>query len=230
MADDPTIVDRHSGVLDRPGFAPGLDRANRMVTQMPARPMSMPEDLHRARPWPSDLPMLLDGDLLQVTNDGSTRLVFRWARKNYVIEAGETEWVLFQALVNSLGDPRSMEGSMVKYDDPDSSTGKGIIPRREEEWTRLFAKYAIANEDLIELESKSPQVTVKNTKGMRVHFPVEDPRMLPFPAPPHDDPGMTSDVTRMMDGIRGENDDLRSRVESLEALLQAEITRRGETS
>lgn len=164
-----------------------------------------------------DLPFLLDGDFLKVQNDGSTTVDFRWARKHYIIEPGGEMFVAFEALVDALGDPRSMEGQVVKYNDGQGS--KGIVMERYAELSRLFARYAVEQENIDELVSRAPRVRVETLSGQKVIFPSSRPDMLPFPVPMIDERAVNSDTTRMIDSVAAENAELRDRAATLEERL-----------
>src|SRR5271167_1811649 len=71
-------------------------------------------------------PFLMDGDFLRVTNRSqSDTYVFEWNRKAYVIEPGKDKFVAFEALVDHMGDPRSMENEFQRYSD--GNGGKGVV-------------------------------------------------------------------------------------------------------
>ena len=198
-----------------------------MTTAMKRAGVSQPEDRHVAKPA-RDLPFLLDGDFLQVTNDDVKTWDFRWARKHYPISPNDTTFVPFEALVNALGDPRSMDNSLVKYSDGQGN--KGIVMDRHAEITRLFALYAIENEDIDKMVTAAPRVTVKTLSGQVVRFPSQLPDMLPWPAPLIDDHAVNSDTSRMIDAVAAENSELRDSIARLEARLDKEIAGREGTT
>lgn len=185
--------------------------------------VSQPEDRHVAKPI-RDLPFLLDGDFLQVTNDDKRTWDFRWNRKHYPIEPGQQGFVPFEALVNSLGDPRSMDNQLVKFSDAEGT--RGIIMDRHAEITRLFAIYSVENENLDELVTKAPKVEVRTLSGQMVRFPSQMPDMLPWPAPQVDPFHINSDTSRMIDEVAAQNEDLRGKIAQLEARLDDEVARR----
>jgi hypothetical protein len=168
----------------------------------------------------------MDGDFLQVTNDDVKTWDFRWSRKHYVVPPNEQGFVPFEALVNSLGDPRSMENQIVKYSDGDGN--KGIVMDRYNEITRLFAMYSVQNENLDELVDKAPKVTVRTLHGQMVRFPTQKPDMLPFPVTFIDEHSVNSDTMQITDRLAAENNEFRERIADLESKLDRAIqTREG---
>ncbi len=203
--------------LDEPEFG------DVMVTEMKKSNVSQPEDRHKARP-PRDLPFLMDGDWFSVTNNDVKTWDFRWARKHYILEPNETMMVPFEALVSALGDPRSMDNSLVKFSDGQGN--KGIVMDRYTELTRLFAMYAIENESMDDLVKRAPKITAKTLKGQVVRFPSQMPDMLPFPVMLVDDHAINSDTTKMIDAVAAENQELRDSIARLEDRLDKEISGR----
>lgn len=224
--------------LDMPEFAPQIPPGTVTTTEKPhGRAIVQPEDRHLSKATPRDLPFLLDGDLLMVTNDEPNKPVtFRWARKSYTIEPGDTAPVPFEALVNDLGDPRSADNAVTDFND--GNGGKGIVMTRHAELSRLFAIYAIEGENLESwtdqktgetkpgLVDKTPRVRVETLAGQPVRFPGQNPNMLPLPAMVVDEHKVNSDTTRMIDAVAAENEQLRDRVAALETFLQGEVERR----
>jgi hypothetical protein len=218
--------------LDAPRFAP-LDKTVE-VTEMKTGNISQPEDKAQVKSKSRDLPYLMDGDMLQVTNDDTKTLDFQWAKKHYIVEPGQTGWVIFEALVEALGDPRSMDNMISKYNDGNGN--EGLVLPRHMELSRLFARYAVFNEQLEDvmdkgtlvpgLTSKAPKVRVSTMNGQRVTFPSQRPDMLPFPVALIDDAKINTDMTRVVDQLHAENAEYKERLDRLEAALQEEIARR----
>lgn len=201
------------GMLDMPAFAPD---PHMRVGHMKQGGVSQPEDRHVSRP-PRDLPFLIDGDMLQVHNDGTTPFLFRWARKAYMCNPGQTAFVPFEACANQLGDPRSVEGEMVKFDDGQGN--RGVVMTRYEEICRLFAMYAVQEENIQELVDKGPKLSVTTMTGQKVNFPIHLPDMLSFPVNKVDSRAVNSDVARMHQNLQAENDELRERTARMEAQM-----------
>lgn len=199
------------GMLDMPAFAPEPDTM--LVTRAKVGHVSQPEDRQIARP-PRDLPFLIDGDMLQVHNDGTVPFLFRWARKAYLVNPGADQFVPFEACANQLGDPRSIDGEMVKFDDGQGN--KGIVLTRYEEICRLFAMYAIREESIQDLVDAAPKLSIHTMTGVRVNFPIHIPDMLSFPVNKVDSRAVNSDVARMYQNLQAENDELRDRTERME--------------
>jgi hypothetical protein len=221
--------------LDQPEFAP-RDTGTVMTTEMPRGvPIVQPEDRHLTKATPRDTPFLLDGDLLMVTNDEDHPVSFRWAKKTYVIEPGEERPVPFEALVNALGDPRSADQAVTKFND--GNGGKGLVMTRYDEISRLMAVYAIEGENLETwrdrdgvqkpgLLDRVPVVRVKTLSGQRVIFPGQKPDMLPLPAMNEEEHPVNNDQTKRTDALAAENEELRTRIENLESFLQGEVEKR----
>ena len=211
-----------NGALREPQFAPEVPEP--MVTVMP-KGATQPEGRHVTRPAGSrDKPFLSDDDLLQVTNDMDKDIDFRWGGKHYVVPARGTEWVIFQALVNQLGDPRSVENATTRFSD--AKGNKGIIMSRYDELSRLFAIYAVEQESLQGLVEKAWKVRVETMHGDRVHFPCQLPDMPAFPVALVEENRVNSDVTRMFDQVNSENTELRDRIARMEELMDTQIRER----
>jgi hypothetical protein len=178
---------------------------------------------HLSKTPPKDLPFLMDGDFLKVKNDDSRVVVFRWARKYYTLEPGQEMFVIFEALVDALGDPRSCDTVPTVYNDGNGSMG--VVMERYAELTRLFARYGIEQENIDLLVAVAPKVRIETLSGQKVHFPSQRPDMLPFPVPMVDDRAVNSDPSRMIDSVAAENAELRERVSSYENRLD-EMQRR----
>lgn len=207
------------GQLAEPEFAPTSEV---QVTRMRKGHVSQPEDRHVARA-PRDLPFLIDGDILQVENEEKVTVLFRWARKAYACKPGEVTFVPFEALVNQLGDPRSVPGEVLSFDDGNGV--KGVVLSRYEELTRLFAMYGIEQENVDNLVQKAPKLTVRTMTGQKVNFPSMLPDMIGFPVNTPENL-VNSDVTRMHENLRSENEDLRERLERMESQMDEVIRSR----
>jgi hypothetical protein len=233
------MTESHRGVNDLangplaggPRFAPDADlmkaeqkgpRSSSAVTQ--------PQDrLVMRRPRNDEPPFLVDGDMLDVINDGHKPVIFRWARRRYVVEVGEQAFVPFEALVDALGDPRSVENATVRYDD--GAGNRGLVASRYEELVRLFAHYAVQGESVEDLVSSPhvPKVRVFTLAGQQVFFPCSIPDATALPVANADEGHVNADVTRMIDKVRGENTDLKARLDALESALE-ETYRERETA
>lgn len=205
--------------LDEPQFA---DRQV-MVTEKKVAHVSQPEDRHISRPA-RNLPFLMAGDFLQVINDDVRTWDFVWERKHYVVEPGDTTFVPFEALVDNMGDPRSMDGQLVTYSDGDGN--KGVVMDRNWELMRLFARYAVENDILDDLVEVAPKITVKTLTGQVVRFPSQMPDMMPWPTPQVNPFAVNADTTKMIDQVTAENAELRNQVDRLEARMDAALALR----
>jgi len=210
--------------------APAMDPApprSRGVTVIPMRSrgvVSQPEDRHKARK--ADRPFLLEHDILAVKNTDDVTWEFRWDRRRYPIRPQETGYVPFPAVAMRMGDPRSMENEVVKYNTEDGQ--RGICVTRHEELTRLCGLYGVF-EDPINypginkidlLVDYAPKMEVTTMEGDPVIFPVQQPDMVAFPVPNAPEPGKeNSDMRRLTDKLQSENEDMRAELESMRQLI-----------
>lgn len=211
--------------LGEPEFAPALNPQVEVARQKVGN-ISQPEDRIKTKSVGRDLPFLLDGDFLKVRNlDNAKTQVFRWARKAYTLEPGQEGFVPFEALVDVLGDPRSNDDEVVRYNDGNGT--RGIVMRRHEELSRGFARYAVENESIDVLQSRAPNVAVETLNGQRVVFPFQRPDMLPFPVPMVDEKNLAKPVdSATIDRINADNEELREQIGRLTERLDAELKRR----
>jgi hypothetical protein len=198
--------------------------------------IEQPDDRIKVKAHGKGAPFLMDGDFLKVTNrSGSETYVFEWNRKVFVLGPAESKFVLFEALVDKLGDPRSMEREVQKYNDGNGN--QGIVMERSFEMDRLFSRYAVLGSHLddtkdkegqivLGLLSKTPHVEVETLNGERVVFPASRPDMLPFPIANVDERRVRSDTTQALDKLESENADMRSALEEMNKRLDAEIRKR----
>lgn len=197
------------------------ERGDMKVVAMKTRGVSQPEDRHRERP--AAKPFLMEHDLLTVRNDDSVPWKFEWDRRQWVLKPGQVTYIPFPAVVNKLGDPRSVEGTRIRYYSADSQT-RGIIPSRYETLCSLFAAYGIRGENVDALVDFAPKVTVTTMQGQPVTFPCQNPNMLPFPTPQDPEPGREgNDSKRMIDAMADRNADLEQEVASLRALVEERL-------
>ena len=196
--------------------------------------VAMPEDRHTTRRVERNA-LLMDGDFLKVTNRDRKTVTFRWARKVYPIEPGTAMFVPFEACVEELGDPRSLDGERQKFNDGQGT--QGIIMERYDELRRGFAKYGIANERIegvtlsngeyqTGLVDVTPRVEVETLQGVRIQFPFLKPDMTALPIINIDAKRVDSDSLRMNQELQAENDELRERQDRLEETVQALLAQR----
>jgi hypothetical protein len=198
--------------------------------------IAQPDDKITKRSHNRGAPFLMDGDFLKVTNrHPADTYVFEWAQKVYVVAPAESKFVMFEALVDKLGDPRSMEGSYQRYNDGNGN--KGVVMERSFEMERLFSRYAVLGshlEDTVDkdgkkvlgLLSKTPHVEVETLNGERVIFPATRPDMLPFPLPNVDERNIRTDTTQALDKLEAENADMRESLNELNDKLDAMVRQR----
>jgi hypothetical protein len=217
--------------VNRPMFAPNPGEPE--ITTMNVPPKGQPEDMHVARRVAKSEIYLFDGDWVMVQNCDTHPLEFAWARRKWVVMPGETKPVMFEAAVDKLGDPRSVEGAVTHYDDGNGN--RGVVPERYNELTKLMARYGVREERIFDhvdevtkertlgLLSLAPKVNVTTMDGKPLTFPCQRHDMLPYPVPNLNPERVNSDMSRMIDAVTAENDDLRERVNQLEELVNRRL-------
>lgn len=233
-----------NGPMKEPEFAP--QDTSVQVTSVPRPGDNQPDDRHVTKTVSRDLPFLMDGDWLQVTNDDKVAIEFSWnrvanPRNRWVIQPGQTEFVIFEAVVNKLGDPRSEYGNRPRFDSgarPQNGAkgGQPYIPERYEELNRMFAMYGVREERLTDfvkilpdgkeeripgLQSLVPKVTVRTMAGQLIRFPAQAPEATPYPVP-NPTKQVGADVNRMFSQLEAEKDALAEKVRQLEQRMDAQ--------
>lgn len=182
--------------------------------------VNQPEDRHRSRP--ADRPFLLEHDILRVENIDDVTWEFRWDRRRYPIKPGDVGFVPFPAVVMKMGDPRSQEGEMVRFNTDDGQ--RGVIFTRHEEFCRLFAHYGVEQENLDELLDFAPRMKIETMQGEPVIFPVQQPDMVGFPVPDAPQLGKeNSDSRRMIDRLQASNEDMARELAEMRALIASKL-------
>jgi hypothetical protein len=171
-----------------------------------------------------------------VTNrSGTDTYVFEWNRKVAVVAPGQAKFVLFEALVDKLGDPRSMERESQRYNDGNGN--QGVVMSREFEMDRLFTRYAVLGSHINDTKDKdgsiipgllfkTPHVEVETLNGERVVFPAFRPDMLPFPIANVNEHRVRSDTISALDKLESENAEMREALNTLNERLTTEIRKR----
>lgn len=194
-----------------------------MVTEKKIAHVSQPEDRHVTRAA-RNLPFLMAGDFLKVDSQDVRTWDFVWERKHFTVEPHQSVFVPFEALVDNMGDPRSMDGQVQTFSDGDGN--KGIVMDRHWELMRLFARYAVENDTLDELVEKAPKIHVETLTGQAVQFPSQRPDMMPWPTPQVNPYAVNADTTKMIDQVTAENAELRDNLARLEERMDAELALR----
>ena len=166
----------------------------------------------------------MTGDFLQVVKQDVRTWDFVWDRKHYTVEPNASTFVPFEALVDNLGDPRSMDGNLVTFADGDGN--KGVVMDRHWELMRLFARYTVENDILDDLVERAPKVEVRTLAGQLVSFPSQRPDMQPWPTPQVNPFAVNADTTKMIDSVVAENAELRSQIDRLETRMDAALATR----
>lgn len=194
--------------------------------------IEQPDDRVKTKTHPRGLPFLMDGDMLWVTNKHhSTTYVFEWNRKVYVIAPGERKVVLFEALVDKLGDPRSREDEIQNYKSESDHTGRGVVMQRSYELERLFTRYGVHLSNLDDIRdskgehrpgllSLTPHVEVETLNRERVVFPATRPDADAFPVQPIEGKVRT-DNTGAIDKLEAENAEMRDNIAALTERLDS---------
>jgi hypothetical protein len=182
--------------------------------------VSQPEDRHRVRP--ADRPFLLEHDILRVENVDDVDWEFRWDRRRYMVRKGETGFVPFPAMVLAMGDPRSQEGTMTRYNTEDGQ--RGVVFTRHEELCRLFAYYGIEQENVDELVDFAPRLRIETMQGEPIIFPAQNPQMSAFPVPDAPQPGREhNDTRRLMDRLESDNAAMAAELAEMRALIASKL-------
>lgn len=169
-------------------------------------------------------PFLLEGDFLKVTNRDNVTHDFPWALKHYVIEPGQSKFVPLEALVDSMGDPRSMDNEAQPYNDGNGN--KGVVMSRQFELDRLFGRYAIVTLLVDDLVDKTPRIEVETLNGDPVSFPATHPDMLPMPLHNVDDKNVRSDLSKSLDKLESENQEMREALVAMNDKLDQMVRER----
>jgi hypothetical protein len=226
--------------LKRPEFAPEID-PQVAVTKMKVANVSQPEDRHVTRNVSRDQPFLMDGDVLMVSNhDEEQTYVFSWAKRHWVLEPGQTKPVLFEALVDAMGDPRSMENQTIKFNDGNGNRGQ--ILERHYYLSQLFGRYAIENEAMEDyndprtgerkpgLVTRAPNVSCETLDGVKITFPVSRPDMLPLPVVQEDEHPIDVDAKKKSDQQEARIGDLESQIQKTNQLIDKLLAEREGTT
>jgi hypothetical protein len=149
--------------------------------------------------------------------------------------------VPFEAVVNVLGDPRSDDEAQ-PFTDEDGN--KGVVVRRDQEMSRLFARYGVVGEDPEALR-KGHQTIMDKDKGDVSHptvpllfvthpetnepitFPAQDPTMVSYPVPQNGQQIMT-DPKREITRLQKQNRDLTENFDRLTALVEGLLADKAE--
>jgi hypothetical protein len=173
---------------------------------------------------PGTEPLVMDGDYLNVTNLSKIPVVFNWDNRAWVLEHNQTKPVLFEALVDALGDPRSaLDDKPTPFDAGHGH--RGVVQGRYEELKRMFSRYGVEQFSRPDLVEAAPHLKCETLDGKRVTFPATHPDMNAFPVVEVTDK-VPTDISRMYEQISNENADMRGEIENLKRLMQVEIERR----
>lgn len=201
---------------------------------------NQPEDRQVTRSVPRDRPFLMDNDFLRVTNNDTMPVEFAWNRRRTVVAPGETKTVIFQALVNKLGDPRAVDDAIQHYDDGNGDRGQimkrydyikagfamyGVQEERLEDWT-FPPGHPRAGETILGLQSVVPQLSVETEEGYPVQFPFQKPDMVPFPLHTAKSKVENPEMSRIMDAQAAENDYLRAELDKTNQRIDALLNER----
>jgi hypothetical protein len=179
--------------------------------------VSQPEDRHKSRD--GGVPFLLERDVCKVVNVDNVSHEFKWDKRKFLIRPGDEGLVPFPALVNALGDPRSVPNEQLHFRTEDGQTG--IILTRYESIRTLFSRYAVENEDINDMVEFAPKVEVRHMEtGVLITFPAQDPDCAPWPVPQHAAPGREPSGDRArIESLASENAELRDELAELRQLV-----------
>lgn len=212
-------------VSELDGRARGADAQVNKVTVIGMRSrgvVNQPEDRHRLRE--GGVPFLLERDICKVENVDTVAWDFKWERRSYRIRPGESGLVPFPALVNALGDPRSVANEQTKFRTEDGQSG--IIPTRHESIVTLFARYGVQNEDIHDVVAFAPKVIVRHMETEQViTFPSQNPECPPWPVPQHAAPGREPSGDRAaIIAVQEENQSLRAEMAEMRRLINDRLS------
>jgi hypothetical protein len=181
--------------------------------------VSQPEDRVRSREIQT--PFLLDRDVCLVRNVDEVPWEFKYDRRHYKIDVGKEGLVPFPALVNALGDPRSVPNEQTRFRTENGETG--IILTRHDSIRTLFARYSVENENVQDLVDFAPRVEVFHQEtGQAIVFPAQDPDCRPWPVPQHAQPGRENMPDhRLLESVAAENKELRGELAEMREMMQS---------
>lgn len=121
------------------------------------------------------------GETVLCTNQGDDPVALMWNGKTYHLPPGRKVPVLFEAVVNHLGDPRSGTGVSPFLVGGVEGGEKGFIPDRESEIRRLRARYSNGIGWLRSMDDENrvwgaPEIVVETYDGEKIWTVVEDPQ------------------------------------------------------
>ncbi len=179
--------------------------------------VSQPEDRVRSREIAT--PFLLDRDVCLVRNVDEVAWEFKYDRRHYKIEPQKEGLVPFPALVNALGDPRSVPNEQTRFRTENGETG--IILTRHESIRTLFARYSVENENVQDLVDFAPRVEVYHQEtNQLITFPAQDPDCRPWPVPQHAQPGRENMPDhRLLESVAAENKELRGEINEVRQMM-----------
>lgn len=170
-------------------------------------------------------PFLGSNDLVLVESMDDVPWRFTWDKRDFDVKPGAPAIpVPFPAVVNALGDPRSVKGQEVTFRSEDGS--HGVIEARYHTLMRLCARYQIENEDLHSLVDFCPKVRVTTMNGDPITFPGQNPEADAWPIPNVPEPGREApiSVTEAVAESRAEAAQLRDQVAQLQRLVDERLS------
>ena len=212
----PPVVESNATARNR-----GYVEQSASLTRRPSRRgVTQPEDRLTTQ---ERQPFLGEHDMVTVTNIDDVVWRFEWERRAYDLAPGVTSPVPFPAVVNALGDPRSVDGNVVQFL---TETGaRGVIATRYDTLAMLMARYGILTEDLDALVDWAPKLRVTTMAGAEIVFPAQNPMgpSMPIPTVPERGKENMVDVRQAIAQVESERDAMRAELAEMRRLLDERL-------
>lgn len=147
--------------------------------------------------------------LLKVQNNSTDKqYMFAHNSQRWIIKPGAIAYVPFEAVLRSLGDPRT--GPQPTRQTPEGGGKPMIIPARQEEINRLATLYGTYTLDVDAppqdggptLRQRMPDVTVTNMDDETpILFPCDDPHCTKY-LPAEEDQSVMANMTRQLERMK----------------------------
>ena len=162
----------------------GLKKADLVV---PGARRGIAEDRSTLARTQPGKPFLGANDMVIVKNVDNVTWRFEWDRRKYDIKPSASLQIPFPAVINAMGDPRSVEGGEITFRTENGE--RGVIQSRYDTLMMLMSRYGIEGENVQALVDFAPKIEVTTLTGMDVSFPVQNPGMTAWPTPQAPEPG-----------------------------------------
>jgi hypothetical protein len=202
--------------IQRPDNTRGVHKADLVV---PGARRGIAEERSTLARTQHGKPFLGSGDLVVVENIDDVIWRFEWDRRMYDLRPGATMQIPFPAVINLLGDPRSIEGGEIKFR---TETGQsGIIGSRYDTLLMLMARFGVKDENIDALVDFAPKMRVTTTTGTDIVFPAQNPRCPAWPTPNAPEPGreQPTDMRQLVERYESERAETQAELGELRQLV-----------